>query len=63
MTAPIIDWDDPEARIDLICRVGVARYNGLMLAHQRASVIETVHGYDIAPSAPGSAMATVRGRQ
>jgi hypothetical protein len=42
-----IDWDDPEARLDLICRVGVARYNELLLAHQRASVIETVHGYDI----------------
>ena len=47
MTTPIIDWDDPEARIDLIRRVGVARYNELLLAHQRASVIETVNGYDI----------------
>ena len=47
MTTPIIDLDDPEARIDLIRRVGVARYNELLLAHQRASVIETVNGYDI----------------
>jgi hypothetical protein len=47
MTTPIIDWDDPEARLDLISRVGVARYNELLLAHQRASVIETVNGYDI----------------
>ena len=43
----IIDCDDPEAWIDLIWRVGVARYNQLLRAHQRASVIETMNGYDI----------------
>ena len=32
MTTPIIDRDDPEARLDLLQRVGRARYNELLAA-------------------------------
>jgi hypothetical protein len=46
---PIIDWDDPEARLDLLCRIGPARYNALLRKHQRARVVATVNGYRIRP--------------
>ena len=23
---PLMDWDDPEARLDLLCQIGLARY-------------------------------------
>jgi hypothetical protein len=42
-----IDWDDPEQRLELIQRVGPARYNQLLQAHQRASVIEVCNGRSI----------------
>ena len=44
---PRMDWDDPEARLDLLCRIGPARYNALLRKHQRASVVAVVNGYPI----------------
>jgi hypothetical protein len=46
---PLIDWDDSEARLDLLCRIGPARYNALLRKHQRARVVATVNGYRIRP--------------
>jgi hypothetical protein len=40
-------WDDVEARIALIERVGVAEYYRLLLAHFEAGVAATVNGYRI----------------
>ena len=34
-----------KARLDLLCRIGPARYNALLRKHQRASVVAVVNGY------------------
>jgi hypothetical protein len=47
MTPKRIDWDDPAARADLICRVGVSAYNRLLAEHKRDSVVAVVNGFAI----------------
>jgi len=44
-----MNWDDPQARAELIGRVGPDEYNRLFSEHQRSTVIETVNGHDISP--------------
>jgi hypothetical protein len=34
-------------RLDLLCRIGTARYNALLRKHQRSSVVTVVIGYPI----------------
>jgi len=46
---PAIDWDDPEARLALLERVGADEYNRLMAEHHRNSVVETINGHGIRP--------------
>ena len=45
-----MDWDDPEARANLIQRVGVDEYNRLMKAYKKASTVATVNGRAIRPT-------------
>lgn len=43
----MIDWYDPEARADLIERVGSERYNELWEKHRRLSTICRIGGHSI----------------
>lgn len=45
-----MNWDDPAARYALIETVGPDRYNEMLLAHNKASTIDTVNGYAIRPT-------------
>lgn len=47
MTRKRMDWDSAEARADLICRVGPAKYNAMLAQHHRDSVVAVVNGYAI----------------
>jgi hypothetical protein len=42
-----MDWNDPEARLRLIERVGPTEYNRLLTEHQKKSVVGSCNGYDI----------------
>lgn len=42
-----MNWDDPEARAQLIESVGAEEYNRLFQKHYKNSVIETVNGHAI----------------
>lgn len=45
-----MNWDDPEARLALVERVGHTEYNRLIAAHHAAaSVVATVNGHPIRP--------------
>jgi hypothetical protein len=44
-----MDWDSPEARYELIQRVGITEYNRLILEHHEKSTVATVNGYRIRP--------------
>jgi hypothetical protein len=42
-----MNWDDPQARLELIERVGIGEYNRLIGEYLRASVISTVNGHPV----------------
>jgi len=42
-----MDWDNPQERLALIERVGIAEYNRLFEAHVAATIVATVNGYSI----------------
>jgi len=44
-----MDWDDPAARARLISEVGPERYETLRRENFRATIVETVNGFDIRP--------------
>lgn len=46
---PVIDFDDPSARLALLEKVGIPEYNRLMTEHMKRSVIKVVNGYGICP--------------
>jgi hypothetical protein len=43
----VIDWNDPDACLALIERVGVAEYNRLHAEHLQLQAVATVNGYAI----------------
>jgi hypothetical protein len=42
-----MDWNDPEARLKLIERIGINAYNQAFAEHVRNSTVLTVAGHDI----------------
>jgi predicted helicase len=44
-----MDWDNPEARAELVERVGLQEYNRLFENHREASIVSVVNGYAIRP--------------
>jgi hypothetical protein len=42
-----MNWNDSEARLALVERVGVREYNRLFDEHRKESTVETVNGHDL----------------
>lgn len=46
-----INWDDPEARAELLQRIGPKAFNEAHEANRKASVIEVCNGHELRPVA------------